>query len=608
MGSIVAVYTIPWCIDWVKVTKIVTVFDTSCETVVYSDGSDGTWWTEDCPVSSKDPEIYCFTNDNGVTTVSWFIDFDTTTTPSTPHFYDFNLVELIGYTQVPCSIEREKEKECREVLVAWTWYDIWDEVVLYIYSQWWDNIAPINSYELYYNITTWSYFVPANRSDLWPCTIVQKYIERIDMVDYIDPANSIQFTRIVEWVNGVATATYDIDNTWAIYTPTWVLVTKVRDQEYKSTCYRAIVDGAWFIAWDVLEFNVVFDPRNPRAPHYLNRTNRNTLWNVFEQSPAWVVGTFPALWSEVIPCEQYVECKKEVIPAIPMVYKQSWVPSNYVAYRIKDRREATSVYIHWLYGINAWSWVTLRGAGWVDYNWGSNPNWVLATDVANVQVMTDKALVDMWLAVWDAYYAVTTDNQSVWFLSPAAIALIPSNTFLQVYSWLLDTWNDYDRKFDVSYVAPYTSADVSLTTATSWNCIWILKIVEQDSCTWKETYRYVIEDWAGNLVDASTVISWFDEANVYVTCPEEPVAPVIEIPWWVLVPDTTIFVSFPNNIVSFTVSAQSGSYDISFDWGTTFLKGRKWSMTFWQGTIELIDASNVVVVSNGDVDIVRDTI
>ncbi len=52
MGSIIDTYTIVWCIDWVKVTKIVTVFDTSCETVAYSDGSDGTWWTEDCSLAT----------------------------------------------------------------------------------------------------------------------------------------------------------------------------------------------------------------------------------------------------------------------------------------------------------------------------------------------------------------------------------------------------------------------------------------------------------------------------------------------------------------------------------------------------------------------------
>ena len=86
------------------------------------------------------------------------------------------------------------------------------------------------------------------------------------------------------------------------------------------------------------------------------------------------------------------------------------------------------------------------------------------------------------------------------------------------------------------------------------------------------------------------------------------VAPIVEIPWWVLLPTSNTFNTFPDNVVSFTVSAQSGSFDISFDGWTTFLTARKWTRTRWQGTIETIDVSQVVVVSNGDIDIIRETI
>ena len=134
----------------------------------------------------------------------------------------------------------------------------------------------------------------------------QVAVERLDMVDFIDPTSAVHFTRIVERTNWVVTATYDIDNTGAVYAPTWVILSKEKDQEYKSTCYRALINGAWFTAGDVLEFNVVFDPRNPLTPHYINRTNRSTLWNVFDQSPAGSTGTFPTVGVDVIPCEQYI--------------------------------------------------------------------------------------------------------------------------------------------------------------------------------------------------------------------------------------------------------------------------------------------------------------
>lgn len=165
----------------------------------------------------------------------------------------------------------------------------------------------------------------------------QVAIERLDMVDFIDPTNAVHFTRIVERTNWVVTATYDIDNTGAIYTPTWVILSKEKDQEYKSTCYRALINGAWFTAGDVLEFNAVFDPRNPRSPHYINRTNRSTLWNVFEQSPAWVVGTFPAVWTEIIPCEQYVSPLSTVMSGSLSI---AW-----------DDVNGTNIWVNWFVGL-----------------------------------------------------------------------------------------------------------------------------------------------------------------------------------------------------------------------------------------------------------------
>lgn len=175
-----------WCRDWVEVYRYQVISKTQGAIVLNDNSPDwffyADWWTNTTPSlwtawscfeNKKDPEVYCFTNDGWATVVSWFIDFDTTTTPSTPKFYDFNLVELIWYSQTSCSLDREKEKECRQVLVPWAWYNIWDEIVLYVYTQGWDNTAPIASYELYYNITTWSYFVPANRTDLWPCVAWQ---------------------------------------------------------------------------------------------------------------------------------------------------------------------------------------------------------------------------------------------------------------------------------------------------------------------------------------------------------------------------------------------------------------------------------------------------
>lgn len=50
-------------------------------------------------------------------------------------------------------------------------------------------------------------------------------------------------------------------------------------------------------------------------------------------------------------------------------------------------------------------------------------------------------------------------------------------------------------------------------------CIPIQEVKEKDSCTGVETYRYIVEDSAGLLVDASSVIIGFDEANILSSCP-----------------------------------------------------------------------------------------
>lgn len=422
---------------------------------------------------------------------------------------------------------------------------------------------------------------------------VTPFIERLDMVDFIDPTNAVHFTRIVERTNWVVTATYDIDNTGAIYTPTWVVLSKEKDQEYKSTCYRALINGAWFTAGDVLEFNVVFDPRNPLTPHYLNRTNRSTLWTVFEQSPAGSTGTFPTVGVDVIPCEQYVECKKEIIAVEPKVYvtEVAAAPAWYNGYDFDlptdyGTTDATNTYFHVLYLSTAYYYPPAL----------TNPTTPILIDgnVTAINNFIQASLIADWQSGDEFYIVVNADK---------TITVWTKNTYTP-------TGNEF-RLWNIGaddYTNKYFPVIQTTHNPVSVQCIWIQEVKEKDSCTGAETYRYVIEDWAGNLVDASTFIAGRDEANVASSCPEIPVVAIVEIPWGVLVPTGNTFNTFPANVVSFTVSAQSGSFDISFDGWTTYLIARVDSRTRWQGTIETIDVSQVVVVSNWDVDIIRETI
>jgi len=83
--------------------------------------------------------------------------------------------------------------------------------------------------------------------------------------------------------------------------------------------------------------------------------------------------------------------------------------------------------------------------------------------------------------------------------------------------------------------------------------------------------------------------------------------PVTETAGGVVITNGATF-TLPANAISFTVTAQSGSFDLSFDGGVTFtLTGRVGSRTYGQGTINTIANSGGIVVqaSNpGDVDII----
>lgn len=232
--------------------------------------------------------------------------------------------------------------------------------------------------------------------------------------------------------------------------------------------------------------------------------------------------------------------------------------------------------------------------GWSITYWGVNPQPVNRS----FRRLLNSALQDYCnnTIVWWTYNADWTAYTPTWTLQlhqPIVIDELEDNAEYQASAAIVckkEIFATHDRFY-------YAGVD----------CIVIQEIKEKDTCTGEETYRYVIEDWSGNLVPVTDIYPAFTENDVLTKCPEQ-IIPVIEIPWWVVVASWDTFNSFPTDTVSFTVTAQTGSFDISFDWGSTFLTARKWSRTRWQGTIETIDVSQVVVVSNWDVDIIRETI
>lgn len=262
------------------------------------------------------------------------------------------------------------------------------------------------------------------------------------------------------------------------------------------------------------------------------------------------------------------ECKKEIFATHQRYYvtEGNAIPSNYVAYWVGKTLEnwfgfpganASNSYIHATYGILAGT-----GDGGVGTDlispFSTPTTGMPLTDVTLVQNMTNISVTNMGLATSDYIYAITNDDQPVWFLSPAAVAQLPVSTFLHPYAGPTDVPGQY-YKADVTQIAPYTIADVKQTSAQGGQstCTPIQEIKEKDSCTGEETYRYVVENGGGQLLDASVAITNFNEANVKLECPTV-VTPTIEY-----IPHVSGCIKRKNGTVEATCKSTDTTYNFS---------------------------------------------
>lgn len=135
---------------------------------------------------------------------------------------------------------------------------------------------------------------------------------------------------------------------------------------------------------------------------------------------------------------------------------------------------------------------------------------------------------------------------------------------------------------------------------------------ESKNCYTDGTDEYKIITFI-NRNDPTTQIVFYQNQTNGIMSTTQPTTWILcngttETPWGAMVA-TGITQTLPPNTISFTVTAQSGSFDVSFDWGTTYvLTNRKWSRTRWQGTIETMNIWQVLILSHGDVDVIRETI
>jgi len=216
-------------------------------------------------------------------------------------------------------------------------------------------------------------------------------------------------------------------------------------------------------------------------------------------------------------------CKKIIFATHDRFYISSEIPVSFAAYQMSDTLsslgiDATNTYLHLLYPVLNGSTVDPGiGSDLQDY-FASTHTGILFTDVNTIQSIVDAILPSMGLIVGDAIYAVNTDYEPIWFLSPSAVSVLTNNTFIHPYFGQDSNWNAYDHKSDVTALSNNSNI---LMSGINTECIPIQEIKEKDSCTGEETYRYIIEDGTGNLVDASLNITGFDENNIFINCPEQ---------------------------------------------------------------------------------------
>lgn len=214
-----------------------------------------------------------------------------------------------------------------------------------------------------------------------------------------------------------------------------------------------------------------------------------------------------------------VVCRKEIFATHDRYITVPSAPAGFVAYEMTNDLptqglDVSNSYFHLIYPtLNG---VTSDPIGPQLTEYFANPqNGILWSDIAGVQAVIDFVLPLMNLSVGDVVYAINTSNLPIFFLSPTAVAELANNTFLHIYWGSVDTHNNYNEKADVNVVA----ANPNILLGGENKCVGIQEIKEKDSCTGFETYRYVVEDGNGILVDVSTIIMNFDESNVLLKCP-----------------------------------------------------------------------------------------
>lgn len=223
-----------------------------------------------------------------------------------------------------------------------------------------------------------------------------------------------------------------------------------------------------------------------------------------------------------------VVCRKEIFATHDRYITVPSVPAGFVAYEMTNDLptqglDVSNSYFHLIYPtLNG---VTSDPIGPQLTEYFANPqNGILWSDIAGVQAVIDFVLPLMNLSVGDVVYAINTTNTPIFLLSPTAVAELANNTYLHIYWGDTDVHSSYNETADVNVIA----ANPNILLGGANKCVGIQEIKEKDTCTGEETYRYVIEDLNGDLVNVTSIYPDFVEADVLLECPA--VSKTVDVP------------------------------------------------------------------------------
>lgn len=555
-----------WCRNWVTVYKRERFFsdgtyDTASDE--YSDWLWALWWNPwECQSSvlQKDPEIVCMTNDGGETIVKWVVIFsyDWITRTSTVNNLDGSLAT--GYTVIPCATSNrveEWEVRCDGGVNIVPFYDVETDWVASA------NVA------FWFNPVTNSVVIPSGNQTPWACA-VSKIVQVPNCAWTLDDksVDSITATYLLnqenkhtEVISDVLTAVF-----WWTVAFTYTAPTNV------AISYAGVTLANDTIVWHRTDFGDGYSDVGPSPDHsynsdgayeikwyWITASGNKVLLYAKEVTIVWGVitysGTNPhtvARTYKVLVAKAFQDYCGSTLVGSPYdadggAYTLVWdfeVAAPIIIDELEDNAEynpsspckdvifATHdrVYVETITGSNVTleSWTLLLWAvfgGWANatnvyFFWNQWPRWevdapagILLNDVNAMQNYIDNILIPAYTgtSIWDIVRQVNADNSVTVGINPATV-----NTTL--FNWLL--WQNpvsADVKVDLAQPAEFP---IQINWGvTTYKCTPIQEIKMENSCTWLLTYKYIIEDGAWLLVDASTVIAWFDEANISDSCP-----------------------------------------------------------------------------------------